>query len=287
MFAAESGMAGMPTELLNRSPPRPDYRLPYGPGPLQFGHLRLPVLPTGGRAPVVMFLHGGWWRSRYSLEYGGHLCAALKARGIATWSLEYRRVGDAGGGWPGTFQDVAAGYDFLAVLARTHPLDLERLVVAGHSAGGQLAFWLAGRHHIPESSVLARPETTLAMRAVVGLAGAVDLRLTLDLAGWFTFAHIKDEVLGFMGGTPAAVPERYLAGNPGDLLPLNVPQFLLQGTADDQIPAKLPLRWAERGQRLGDHVEVAILPHATHFDVVDPESNAWPRVLGVLERLLS
>ena len=124
------------------------------------------------------------------------------------------------------------------------------------------------------------------MRAVVGLAGAVDLRLTIDLAGWFTFAHIKDEVERFMGGSPAAQPERYRAANPGDLLPLNVPQYLLQGSADDQIPAKLPLRWAERGQRLGEHIEVSMIPHATHFDVVDPESKAWLQVRAVLEQLL-
>ncbi len=276
----------MPIDLLDRTPPPADHRIHYGPGPLQFGDLRLPVLAPGKRAPTVMFLHGGWWKSLYGLEYGGHLCAALKSRGIASWSIEYRRVGDDGGGFPGTFQDVAAGYDHLTALARQYPLNLGRLVLLGHSAGGQLAFWLAGRPHIPPASPIAKPAPALAMHGLIGLAGAVDLRLTIELAGWFTFAHDRDEVIAFLGGSPAEVPDRYRAGNPGELLPLNVPQILIQGTDDDQIPLQLPQRWAERGRRMGEHVAVEIIPGADHFDIVDPQSNAWPQVQAAIERML-
>lgn len=274
------------TSLLERTPPPADFRIPYGSLALQFGDLRLPSLARGRRAPVVMFLHGGWWKAKYGLEYGGHFCGALKARGIATWSTEYRRLGDPGGGWPGTFLDVASAYDYLSELAARFPLDLTRVVVAGHSAGGHLAFWLAGRPHLPADSLLGKAGSSAPMRAVVSLAGAVDLRLTIDLAGTSIFAHDREEVLNLMGGTPADHPDRYRAGNPGDLLPLNTPQLLIQGSEDDQIPLALPQRWAERGRQRGENVWVDIIEGADHFDVVDPQSPAWPRVLADLERLL-
>jgi acetyl esterase/lipase len=269
-------------DILSRTPPPADHRISYDAGEFQFGDLRLPKLAADQRAPVLVFLHGGWWKAAYDLAYGGHLCAALKADGFASWSIEYRRVGNPAGGWPGTFEDAAAGYDFLETLAKTYPLDLKRVVVAGHSAGGHLAFWLAGRHHLPDSGPLAGLQQARAMRGVVALAGAVDLRLTIDLAGWFAFAHDKQEVIDLMGGTPQQVPDRYRAGNPGDLLPLNMPQFLVQGTEDQQIPGQLPARWAERGRRMGETVNVTMIPGADHFDLVDPQSRAWPAVRAAI-----
>ena len=276
----------MPGDLLERTPPKADERIHYGPEPLHFGDLWLPKLAPGQHAPVVVFVHGGWWKAQYGLEYGGFLCQALKQAGIAVWSMEYRRVGDVGGGYPGTFADVAAAFDYLEVLARSYPLDRTRVVVAGHSAGGQLAFWLAGRPHIPPANPLYTLQPKVPIRAVVALAGAVDLRLTIELAGWFTFAHDKQEVLNFMGASPEAAPERYRSGNPGELLPLNVPQFLLQGSEDDQIPPQLPARWAERGHQRGEKVVVDMIAGAGHFDVVDPESRAWPRVLAAIQKSL-
>jgi len=165
--------------VLDRTPLKADLRLSYGTLPLQFGDLWLPEFgrPMAARPwPLVVFIHGGWWRSAYGLGYAGFLCQAMKAQGIAVWSLEYRRVGDTGGGWPGTMQDVAAGMDHVAKLAEAYPLDTQRVIAAGHSAGGHLAFWLAGRHHVPPSSVLAEPQPKVALRGVVALAGAVDLR---------------------------------------------------------------------------------------------------------------
>jgi len=196
------------SDILSRTPPPADHRIPYGPGDYHFGDLRLPTLAAHQKAPVLVFLHGGWWRSEYNLDYAGHLCAALKADRFASWSLEYRRVGNPGGGFPGTLEDVAAGYDFLPTLAKTYPLDLSRVVVAGHSAGGHLAFWLAGRHHLPESGPLSDLRSSAPMRGAVALAGAVDLRLTIDLAGWFTFAYDKQMVLDLMGASPAEAPDR-------------------------------------------------------------------------------
>src|SRR5579872_5792979 len=129
--------------VLETAAPRADARLRYGPDPLHFGDLRLPG--GTGPHPVVVMVHGGFWRARFNLEYAGHLCAALAALGIATWNVEYRRLGDTGGGWPGTLLDVAAAADHLRTLAAPYHLDLSRVVAMGHSAGGHLALWLAAR----------------------------------------------------------------------------------------------------------------------------------------------
>jgi acetyl esterase/lipase len=276
--------------LLSQAPPPADHRLHYGPSPLNFGDLRLPKLAAGQRAPVVMFIHGGWWKAAYGIDYAGYadrLCEALRTKGVATWAIEYRRVGDDGGGWPGTFQDVALGYEYLAEIAKSHPLDLNKLVVSGHSAGGHLAFWLAGRHHVPASSPVAKPAATLPMHAVVALAGAVGLQMTIDLSGYFTFAHDKHEVYALMGGPPVDLMDRYKAGDPAELLPFNIPQILLQGTEDSQIPPELPGKWAERARRVGETVKVQIIQGAGHFDVVDTGSRYWPMVEAEILKALA
>jgi acetyl esterase/lipase len=273
--------------VLDRTPPKADHRIFYGNDPHQFGDLWMPPASAqGSLAPVLVLIHGGWWQAAYDLGYCGFLGEAFKKLGIAVWSLEYRRVGDAGGGWPGTMQDVAAGFDFLATVAKAYPIDLGRVVAAGHSAGGQLAFWLAGRHHVPHTTVLYEPQPTAMLRGLVGLAGAVDLRLTIDLSGYFDFRNGKPSVQSLMGGSPKDLPERYAAANPGDLLPLGVPQVLVQGENDDQIPSALPGRWADNARRQGDHVAVKIIAGADHFDVVDPESKAWPVVRDTVMGLL-
>jgi acetyl esterase/lipase len=273
-------------DVLNAVPPPADHRIHYGPGEYQFGDLRLPVNTAQRPVPLVVFVHGGWWKSAYDLTYAGHLCAALKSAGVATWSIEYRRVGSTGGGWPATFQDVAAGCDYVATLAKSYSLDLNRVIAMGHSAGGHLAFWLAGRHHVPETSPICTPQPKVALHGVIALAGAVDLRLTCDLSGYFTFAHDKHEVYSLIGGSPAEFQDRYRAGNPGDLLPLGVPQVLIQGSEDDQIPPELPARWAEIARRQGDTVTVTMLPGADHFDVVDPESKAWATVRAAVLKMV-
>ena len=273
--------------VLDRTPPKAEHRLAYGSLPLQFGDLRLPVLRAGERAPVLVMLHGGWWQNGYDLNYLGFACEALRAAGVATWSLEYRRVGDLGGGWPGTVADAAAGFDHVVELAKSYPLDVNHVAAAGHSAGGHLAFWLAGRRHVPQESPLHDPVPRLMPRAVVGLAGAVDLRLCVELSGLFRFPAAKPAAESLVGGSPATVPERYRAANPGDLLPFSVPQTLLQGSEDEQIPPDLPRRWAEQAKRQGDAVQVSILPGADHFDVVDPQSKVWPAVRKALVTAVS
>jgi acetyl esterase/lipase len=177
-------------------------------------------------------------------------------------------------------QDVAAIMDHILKLASAYPaypIDTSRVIAAGHSAGGQLDFLLAARHHIPHTSVLAQTQPNLVLKGVVALAGAVDLRLTIDLgSSFFNFTNGGPAVKALMGGTAAQVKDRYSASDPGELLPLGVPQILVQGNEDDQIPPTLPTLWAQAARRQGHPVDVKLVPGADHVDVVDPESRPGP-----------
>jgi acetyl esterase/lipase len=241
-------------------------RIAYGPAAKQFGDLRVPAGP--GPHPVVVLLHGGCWQAEYDLEYFAHLADVLARHGIATWSLEYRGLGDDGGGWPGTFDDVAAGATHLRVLATSHPLDLDRVVLAGHSAGGQLALYLA-----------AKPPVKV--RGVVGLAAIVDLREYAAGAG-----SCNQSVVPLLGGTPDAVPARYAATSPMELAPIGVPVRLVIGAADAIVPPASNERFAAHARVKGDDVDIATIDGAGHFDVVMPDGEASARVVREIRALL-
>lgn len=266
----------MAAEILTRPAPAADHRLAYGEDPNQFGDLRLPA--GRGPHPLVVYLHGGFWRAAYSLEHAGHACAALTALGFATWNVEYRRVGQPGGGWPRTFQDVAAGADYARALAERFPLDILRTLAMGHSAGGQLALWLAARHRLASSGPLhtARP---------LGLVGAVSLAGVVDLVRAAELELGSHAVAQLLGGTPQLVPDRYASTSPFELLPLSTPQVLLHGTADDRVPYEISQRYADAARAAGDPVELVTLPGAGHFEVIDPRSHVWPEVLAAAQRL--
>ncbi len=261
--------------ILFRPPPPPDVRIAYGKEPSQFGDLRLPKAP--GPHPVVVVIHGGFWRNRYDLTHIGHLCTALTAQGFATWNIEYRRLRDPGGGWPGMFLDVAAAVNHVQALAPRYSLNLGRVVVMGHSAGGHLALWVAGLGRVPPDSPIytANP---LPLRAAVSLAGVADLRRASELQ---LSAGVTDELLG---GKPNERPERYAAASPIELLPFGVSQYLVHGTDDDSVPFEISQRYYETAHARGDQVELMPLPGMGHFELIDPESKAWPRLLQVVER---
>ena len=274
------------SDLLRRPPLRADRRVTYGRSSAQIGDLWLPRGRGSGQpAPRLVFLHGGWWSSAFDLGHTSFLCAALRDAGVAVFSLEYRRVGASGGGWPATFLDAAQGLERAASLPAEFGLDGRRVVLMGHSAGAHLALWLAGRHHVFAGSAIETPASAVAISGVVALAGVVDLGLLLTMSQG-PFAAARREVTAFMGGSPDEVPERYLAGDPGHLLPLNVPQHLLQGTADDQVPPELAERWAQKARRQGDHITVTMLAGAGHLDLIDPESRSWPAVLAAVRAAL-
>ncbi|HLZ25303.1 MAG TPA: alpha/beta fold hydrolase [Ktedonobacterales bacterium] len=269
----------MTPSILDLPAPPTSARISYGPGEEHFADLRLP--PGTGPFPVVIGIHGGYWRARYGLDHFGHLCAALtSAGGIATWNIEYRRLGDDGGGWPGTFADVARAADALRTVAATYPLDLARVFVVGHSAGGQLALWLAGRHRISASSPLHSPHP-LPLAGAVSLAGVTDLRLGYEL-------RLSDSVISeLLGGSPGSYPERYAAVSPLDLLPLGARQLLITGDADTNVPPALTQRYYDAARAGGDPVELLVLPGTGHFEIIDPRSREWPRVAAAILSLTS
>jgi len=195
----------------------------------------------------------------------------LTERGVATWSIEYRRIGNEGGGWPGTFHDVGAAIDYLRTIAPEYNLDLERVVAIGHSAGGHLALWSAARHRIPEGNELYSPDP-LAIKAVVSLAGVADLDMSWEM-------NLSNGVTEeFLGGSPDEVPERYAVASPREMLPLGVPQALVHGTDDDNVPYEICETYYAAATASGDRVKLVKLPRTGHFEVIDPQMPEWRKV---------
>jgi acetyl esterase/lipase len=247
----------------------------YGGRRDQFGEL---TPPAGRKAPwpVAVLIHGGYWRARYDLRLQDRLVEDLAARGWAVWNLEYRRLGwRSRGGWPATFEDVAAGIDLLGRLDA--PLDLARVVAIGHSAGGQLALWAAARSGLPAGAPGAEPAVRPA--AAVAQAGVVDLREAARLG------LSRGAAAGLLGGPPGRLPARYDTASPIERLPIGIPQLLVHGDADDSVPVELSRRYAARAAEGGDPCELVELPGCGHFEHLDPASAAWSAVTDRLERL--
>jgi acetyl esterase/lipase len=268
----------MSDDILSLPPPPADARLYYGQGKLHFGELRLPSGP--GPHPVVIGIHGGFWRARYDLCHFGHVCAALTAAGIATWNIEYRRLGNFGGGWPNTLLDVAHATDHLRILANDYPLDLARVATLGHSAGGHLALWVAAHRHLPADNLL-HTANPLPLRAAVSLAGVVDLRQAWQLR--LSNGVVKQ----LIGGTPEKYPDRYAAASPIELLPLGIRQVLIHGDQDDTVPIEISRRYRDAAHREGDDVTLIELPGAGHFELIDPRAREWATVLQAMQALLA
>jgi acetyl esterase/lipase len=264
----------MSDSILSLVPPPADARIAYGTEPSQFFDLRLPKddllrndPAMNGRKfnsgyPLVINVHGGYWRAGYNLEHAGHFCAALTGKGLATANLEYRRVGNEGGGWPNTFADIRSAYTFLLQHASEHSLDTNRVLVMGHSAGGQLALCLAA--HEP------------GVTRVVSLAGVVDLQRAYQL-------HLSnDAVVEFLRGTPGQVPDHYREADPMQLSIPRARQWLIHGSADDVVPPAFSRDYvAAKKRRTGkdkEDVHLLEIPEADHFDLIDPRTPAWKQV---------
>ena len=239
-------------------------RIPYGGGPNQFGELRVPSSP--GPFPVVMHIHGDFWRGEYDFTLGNPVCEEIVSRGVATWNLEYRRIGNPGGGWPGTFQDIRNGYRFISQIASKYNLDPNRLLVMGHSAGAQLALCLAAH------------ETSL--KRVISLAGVVDMQQAWDM-------DLGNNAVGeFLGGTPKEVSEHYREADPMQLS-IKATQWLIHGASDDVVPSSLSRNYAEQKRSRGEDAHYLEIASAGHLDLIDPHSAAWPKIESTVMHLFA
>ncbi len=249
-------------------------RIAYGSHPSQFGELTMPT-GDGPVRGVAVVVHGGFWRQAYGLDLGRPLAADLVAAGLAAWNVEYRRVGE-NGGWPATFDDAAAVLDLLAgpvQEAAGGRLPLDRVVAVGHSAGGHLVGWLAARPGLPPGAPGASP--------VVRLRGAVSQAGVLDLVDASQQGVGSGAVEDLMGGTPAAVPDRYALGSPIARVPIGVPVTCVHGTDDDTVPIRQSQRFTEAS---GD--QLIAVQGADHFAMIDTTTEAWRACRGAVDRLL-
>ena len=247
----------------------------YGPSPAQVGDLYLPTLDTEAVAagaarptlPAICLLHGGFWRMPWGRDHIAPLAADFAQRGFVVWNLEYRRVGAPGGGWPGTLQDVVSGIEHLATMAAQGvALDLDRVTVLGHSAGGHLALWAA--------AALDRRRGHLA--AAVGLAPVADLVLAHELGCG------SGAVRDFLGGSPQDQRPRYESASPALRLPLGIRQLIIHGTHDDDVPVEISRRYVTASRAAGDDIEFMELPGVSHMELVSPQGLAHEALCGWL-----
>lgn len=270
-----------PQELQALPSRAPDWRLAYGNDANQHGELRVPDGP--GPHPVVVLIHGGCFKADYATAHDlAPMADALKLDGIASWNIEYPRLGDAGGGWPGTYLDVGHAVDYLRTLATRYPLDLGRVVVVGHSAGGHLALWSAARRRVPADSPL-HMDDPLPIRGVIDLAGPVDL--TANTADYE--ALCRDAVITkLVGGKPDDVPQHYAQASPARLLPLGIPQVVVVGQYEAFLPRPIAERYVRAAATAGDDARLVVIPGAGHFELASPTSSAWPAVDAAIRDLL-
>jgi acetyl esterase/lipase len=234
------------------------HTLSYGPRADQAGDL---YLPGTDAAPLVCLFHGGFWRLPYGREALAPVAGDLRDHGFAVWNLEYYRVGSEGPGWPETFRDIDALLAFLPSVQAAHPqVDLQRVILAGHSAGGHLAFWAASRR--------GRVPPRVSFTAAIGLAPLLDLEAA-QAAGLG-----RGAVEEFLGGAPATVPDRYRQASPMSLLPLGVRQYVIHGNADAAVPLGHSRQYVDAARRAGDDARLLILEGGDHMGFLDPCSAA-------------
>ena len=267
-------------DYLALSGPAPSARIAYGPAASQYAELFLP--PGQGPFPVAVLVHGGCWTSKFGgITQLRNMAGALAQRGIAVWNVEYRRVDEPGGGYPGMYEDMHAALDDLRAQAGRQPLDLDRIVAVGHSAGGQLVQWIAGRERIPQSSPLYRANP-LPVRHIVSLGGLADLRKEAALIQ----SSCGRDTAQLAGTASAQRPDVFVDTNAAELAPNGSRTWLVTGALDTISPPRVAHDYAARARAAGDRAEVVILPEASHYDEVAASSPAWPQVLRVIEGAL-
>jgi acetyl esterase/lipase len=269
------------SDLLNRARPQATLKRAYGVAPNQYAELFLP--PGKGPHRVIVLIHGGCWLAEIpGTPLMDYLAADLQKRGYAVWNIDYRRIGDAGGGYLGTFLDVAKALDTLRDIAPAYDLDIRNIVVVGHSAGSQLALWAASRPHLPRDSALYQANP-LRISSVISLAGIDDLEAFRadgpDLCGG---PSTIDALVGPATGSHRDV---YADTSPARLLPIDVKQVIISGQLDPIVPARFGDQYTAGAKVAGDDVSAVTLPDAGHFELIDPQSNAWKSIEARIEDL--
>jgi acetyl esterase/lipase len=269
LMCATSAQAAPATvdDYMGQAQAKADARIAYGPAPAQMVELFLPK--GNGPHPVVVLIHGGCFLAEYQgLPQTSGIAADLAGRGYAVWNVEYRKLGEDGAGYPGTFQDVADAVDRIRTEAPTYKLDSRRVVAVGHSAGGHLGLWAASRAGLPKDSPLWRPRP-LKIRAVVSLGGIGDLKAD---AGIFS---------GACGPTISQVapPRTYAETSPGELLPTGAAVTMIHGEFDHVMPPETGQAYAAKVRAAGGKAEAIEIKGVGHFDPVIPTTDAWKTVV--------
>jgi acetyl esterase/lipase len=220
----------------------------------------------------VVIIHGGFWRARYAVPLGRPLAADLRERGYTCWNVEYRRVGN-GGGWPATLADVAAAIDRLTTL----DVDTSAVVTVGHSAGGHLAVWTAGRGGLPDGAPGSRPQASVT--AAVAQAGVLDLATAARQGVGAT------AVPDLLGGGPDDVPDRYRVADPMCAIPLSQPVLCVHSRRDESVPYTLSEAYVAAARAAGAPAALREVP-GDHMALIDPATPAWAAVRDALPDLL-
>lgn len=265
-------------EIIEQPQPEPGLRVDYDDDASQFGEL---YLPEGeGPFPVAVLIHGGCWRVEYGLDHVAPLADDLRAAGVAVWSLEYRRLGEAGGGFPGTFDDMVAGFGHLEKLADAHPLDLDQVALVGHSAGGHLALWLAARQNLPADHRW-RTDLSSGLRGVVALSAISDLARYAEGDG-----ACNRSAAELLGEDESRREDRIALVSPDRLLPPAVPVHLVHGRADAIVPVNQSVVHAAHISAGGGEASRYIIERAGHFDLIAPFASAWTEARSVILKTL-
>jgi acetyl esterase/lipase len=255
-------------------------KLNYGTAPQTFGLLRLPSGP--GPYPVAMIIHGGCWITPLADVTSTEAFAdALRDRGFATWNIEYRAADASGGGFPGTFLDVANAADYLRQIAPRYHLNLQRVIAIGHSAGGHLALWLGARSKLPKNSALYL-DNPLPLQGVISLGGVPSLEGARIPAEKICGGDVIGQLLGQKKHEIAKTV--YEETSPIDMVPLYVPQILIAGEMDNVVPVAMSQAYAQKANALGDSVKIIRVPYSGHHEYIVPNSVVWPFLVDELKR---
>ena len=279
-----------PLELIKQPVPAANERITYGSDPLQFAELRLPPGKSAGPFPVAVLVHGGCWSRTIkglpenvtSYELLRPMAAALAEAGIANWNIEYRRLGNPGGGWPGSYLDLATATDELRKIAPRYNLDLGRVISIGHSSGGQLALWLGARPKLPKGSALYL-DKPLPLKGAISIDGPADLTAMQAMEQAACGGPV---ITDFLGGTPAQVPERYREGAVAAFVPTGVRQVLFVRSGADEKWKGLVEPYVSAAVKAGDAVEMQMQKGSSHFDGINPQSSSWEAVLNAAKSLI-